>query len=118
VEQVILNLVRNAIESLESMPKEKRELIIKTSVMPQGKVEIRVTDTGRGIKKVIQEQLFEPFMTTKDNGMGLGLSISQGIIEAHGSQIKVETPVGHSGVSFYFSLLQSSAKEVEKMKYA
>ena len=118
IEQVILNLVRNAIESLESMPKEKRELIIKTSVMPQGKVEIRVTDTGRGIKKVIQEQLFEPFMTTKDNGMGLGLSISQGIIEAHGSQIKVEIPIGHSGVSFYFSLLQSSAKEVEEMKYA
>ena len=118
VEQVILNLVRNAIESLESMPKAKRKLMIKTRSMPRGKVEIRVTDTGRGIKKVIQEQLFEPFMTTKDNGMGLGLSISQGIIEAHGSQIKVETPIGHSGVSFYFGLLQSSAKEVEEMKYA
>ena len=118
VEQVILNLVRNAIESLESMPKEKRKLMIKTTAMPQGKVEIRVTDTGRGIKKVIQEQLFEPFMTTKDSGMGLGLSISQGIIEAHGSEIKVEKPLAHSGVSFYFCLLQSSAQEVEEMKYA
>jgi two-component system sensor histidine kinase TtrS len=117
VEQVILNLVRNAIESLEGMPTSSRKLIIKTTKMPKKKVEIRVTDTGRGIKKVIQEQLFEPFMTTKDNGMGLGLSISQGIIEAHGDQIKVETPMGHSGVSFYFCLLQSSAKEVEEMKY-
>ncbi|MCK5897114.1 MAG: PhnD/SsuA/transferrin family substrate-binding protein [Cocleimonas sp.] len=118
VEQVILNLVRNAIESLESMPVEKRKLMIKTTVRRKNKVEIRVTDTGRGLKKVIREQLFEPFMTTKDNGMGLGLSISQGIIEAHGSQIQVETPLGHTGVSFYFSLLQSSAKEVEEMKYA
>jgi two-component system sensor histidine kinase TtrS len=118
VEQVILNLVRNAIESLESMPVAKRKLIIKTTVMPNNKVEIRVTDTGRGLKKVIREQLFEPFMTTKDNGMGLGLSISQGIIEAHGSQIKVDDPIGHSGVSFYFCLLQSSTKEVEEMKYA
>lgn len=117
VEQVILNLVRNAIESLESMPSSNRKLIIKTTKMPQKKVQIRVTDTGCGIKKVIQEQLFEPFMTTKDNGMGLGLSISQGIIEAHGDQIKVETPMRHSGVSFYFCLLQSSAKEVEEMKY-
>jgi two-component system sensor histidine kinase TtrS len=118
VEQVILNLVRNAIEALEGMPVEKRKLLIKTTLMPRGKVEIRVSDTGQGIKKVIKDQLFEPFMTTKDNGMGLGLSLSQGIIEAHGSQIQVETPVGCTGVSFYFSLLKSSAKEVEKMKYA
>ena len=118
IEQVILNLVRNAIESLESMPKSKRKLIISTKKIPNNRLEVRVTDTGRGLKKVIREQLFEPFMTTKDNGMGLGLSISQGIIEAHGDQIKVETPISHSGVSFYFSLLQSSAEEVEKMKYA
>ncbi len=118
IEQVILNLVRNAIESLESMPKSKRKLIISTKKIPNNRLEVRVTDTGRGLKKVIREQLFEPFMTTKENGMGLGLSISQGIIEAHGDQIKVETPIAHSGVSFYFSLLQSSAEEVEKMKYA
>ncbi len=118
IEQVILNLVRNAIESLENMPELKRKLIITTKKSRNNRLEIRVTDTGRGLKKVIQEQLFEPFMTTKDNGMGLGLSISQGIIEAHGDQIKVETPLGHSGVSFYFSLLQSSAQEVEEMKYA
>ncbi len=118
IEQVILNLVRNAIESLESMPKSKRKLIISTQKIRNNRLEVRVTDTGQGLKKVIREQLFEPFMTTKDNGMGLGLSISQGIIEAHGDQIKVETPIAHSGVSFYFSLLQSSAEEVEKMKYA
>jgi two-component system sensor histidine kinase TtrS len=117
IEQVILNLVRNAIESLESMPQSKRKLMITSKKIRNNRVQIRVTDTGRGLKKVIREQLFEPFMTTKDNGMGLGLSISQGIIEAHGDQIKVATPMGHSGVSFYFCLLQSSEQEVEKMKY-
>ncbi|MCK5902189.1 MAG: PhnD/SsuA/transferrin family substrate-binding protein [Cocleimonas sp.] len=114
IEQVILNLIRNAIDSLDSVPKEKRKLVIRTREMPRNKVEIKVTDTGRGLKKVIKDQLFEPFMTTKDHGMGLGLSISQGIIEAHGDQIKVETPLGHSGVSFYFCLMQSSPSNTLK----
>ena len=113
IEQVILNLVRNAIDSLESVPKGKRNLTIRSTPSNDGKVEIRVSDTGLGLKKVIKEQLFEPFMTTKDQGMGLGLSISQGIIEAHGGQIKVETPLGHTGVSFYFSLPQAEQTHTE-----
>lgn len=116
IEQVILNLVRNAIEALESVPKSKRNLQIKTKLLANDMVEIRVTDTGRGLKKVIKDQLFEPFMTTKDHGMGLGLSISQGIIEAHGSEIKVETPLDHSGVSFYFSLPLVSDTENADLK--
>jgi len=108
IEQVILNLVRNSVDSLESVPQEKRNLTIRSTKMPNNKVEIRVSDTGLGLKKVIKDQLFEPFMTTKDQGMGLGLSISQGIIEAHGGQIEVATPLGQAGVSFYFSLPQAS----------
>ncbi len=105
IEQVILNLVRNAIDSLECVPKGKRNLSIRSTPTNNNKIEIRVSDTGLGLKKVIRDQLFEPFMTTKDQGMGLGLSISQGIIEAHGGQIKVESPLGQqTGVSFYFSL--------------
>ena len=114
IEQVILNLVRNAIESLENVPKAKRNLTICTTKKTQHRIEIRVTDTGRGLQKIIKDQLFEPFMTTKSQGMGLGLSISQGIIEAHGDEIKVETPTGHSGVSFYFHLPQASAKEIKE----
>ncbi|RTZ63696.1 MAG: histidine kinase [Aquificaceae bacterium] len=107
IEQVILNLVRNAIDSLVSVPKGKRNLTIQSTPSADGKVKIMVSDTGLGLKKVIKDQLFEPFMTTKDQGMGLGLSISQGIIEAHGGRIEVETPLGYTGVSFYFSLPQA-----------
>ena len=106
IEQVILNLVRNSIDALEGVPEGRRNLTILSTLSSANKVEIRVSDTGLGLKKVIKDQLFEPFMTTKDQGMGLGLSISQGIIEAHGGQIEVETPLGHRGVSFYFSLPQ------------
>ena len=107
IEQVILNLVRNSIDALEGVPKGKRNLTIRSMPSTDGKTKISVSDTGCGLKKVIKDQLFEPFMTTKDQGMGLGLSISQGIIEAHGGQIEVATPLGHMGVSFYFSLPQA-----------
>lgn len=112
IEQVILNLVRNAIEAMEDIPSDQRKLLIKTQVIKtqiidtaeqQEKVEIRVTDSGMGMKKEIREQVFDPFITTKEHGMGLGLSISQGIIEAHDSQIIIEdNPL--DGMSFSFML--------------
>lgn len=103
IEQVIINLVRNAVEAMEETPRERRNLVIKTKGMADNKVKVSVSDSGCGIKKELLDQLFDPFITTKEQGMGLGLSISQGIIEAHNDRIViVENPAG--GVSFSFNL--------------
>ncbi|HHL18264.1 MAG TPA: PAS domain S-box protein [Thiothrix sp.] len=112
IEQVIINLTRNAVESLEDTSLHQRNIIIQTSHQTKTtentgnsiieKVEIRVTDTGNGLSSRIQEQLFDPFITTKTQGMGLGLSISQGIVEAHGDRIRVQS--SNKGASFYFYL--------------
>ena len=112
IEQVILNLTRNAIESLEEKPASKRVLTIQTQNKNNDKLEIRISDTGSGLSKKIQEQLFDPFITTKSQGMGLGLSISQGIIEAHGDRIHVDS--SDQGASFYFSLQLSESLENAK----
>jgi two-component system sensor histidine kinase TtrS len=103
IEQVILNLVRNAIEALEEMPAQKRYLTITAHVKQAESVEICVTDTGPGLKKEVIGQLFDPFVTTKAQGMGLGLSISHGIISNHGGQLRVKSTPG-KGTRFYFSL--------------
>ena len=102
IEQVLINLVRNAIESLEQMPVHTRLISISTALKSNNKLEIRVTDQGAGLSEKVKEYLFDPFITTKQKGMGLGLSISQGIIEAHGDRIHVDDL--DQGVSFYFSL--------------
>lgn len=101
IEQVILNLTRNAIESLKNKLPQQRSLTIQTR-SKERRIEVRVTDTGSGLSNTIQDQLFDPFITTKAQGMGLGLSISQGIIEAHGDRIHVES--SDQGASFYFYL--------------
>ena len=103
IEQVILNLIRNAIEAMEETAVNDRKLIIRTSKQPDNKVEIRVSDSGCGVNEEIIDQVFDPFISTKKQGMGLGLSISQGIIESHGDRIVIEeNPKG--GVSFSFNL--------------
>jgi two-component system sensor kinase FixL len=101
IQQVILNLIRNAIEAMEQS--ERRELVISTSAADDDMVAIKVSDTGPGIAPEIADQLFQPFITTKPTGMGVGLSISRTIIEAHGGQIMV-TPNPGGGTVFCFTL--------------
>lgn len=101
IQQVILNLIRNAIEAMETS--ERRELVLSTAAAEDGMVAIRVADTGPGIAPEIADQLFQPFITTKAQGMGVGLSISRTIIEAHGGQITVEPNAG-GGTVFCFTL--------------
>lgn len=103
IEQVILNLVRNAIEAMEDMPVNRRTLLVSTKRQPDNKVEFRVKDTGSGIRQELVDELFDPFITTKVQGMGLGLSISQGIIEAHDDIIMIEEN-SDQGVTFVFKL--------------
>ena len=88
IQQVILNLMRNAIEAMQET--ERRDLTVSTAHVDRETVEVRVTDTGPGIAPAIASQLFQPFVTTKPQGMGVGLSISRTIIEAHGGRLWAE----------------------------
>lgn len=93
IEQVIVNLLRNAAEAMRESA--RRELVLSSYRTGPNLVEISVSDTGPGIPEFIVQQLFEPFVTTKEKGMGVGLSISRTIVEAHGGRIwMVPNPVG------------------------
>ena len=101
VQQVLLNLLRNAVEAMQSS--ERRELIVSTRPADDNMIAVDVSDTGSGISPDVASRLFQPFVTTKRQGMGVGLSISRTIIESHGGQITVESnPVG--GTIFRFTL--------------
>jgi two-component system sensor histidine kinase TtrS len=83
IEQVLLNLLKNSIESLQMSHIENKHLIIKTELAGGNALVVTVEDNGPGINKALKEDVFDPFITNKNDGLGLGLSISQGIIEAH-----------------------------------
>jgi two-component system sensor kinase FixL len=101
IQQVILNLLRNAIEAIART--ERRNLLVSTRALAGDMVEVSVTDTGTGISPEIAVKLFQPFVTTKSQGMGIGLSISRSIIESHGGRITAEAnPDG--GTIFRFTL--------------
>jgi two-component system sensor kinase FixL len=108
VQQVLLNLIRNAIEAMEET--EKRELVISTRSAAGNMAEISVADTGSGIAPEISAQLFQPFVTTKRQGMGVGLSISRTIIEAHGGSIRTQ-PNSGGGTVFSLTLPAVSKEE-------
>jgi len=101
IQQVLLNLMRNAIEAMEDS--DRRELIVATAAAPDNMVEISVADSGSGISPEISVQLFQPFITTKRQGMGVGLSISRTIVEAHGGSIAPRPNAG-GGTVFAFTL--------------
>ncbi|WP_234422190.1 PhnD/SsuA/transferrin family substrate-binding protein [Sedimenticola thiotaurini] len=103
IDQVIMNLARNAIEAMADNQDRERLLHIATSSEADNYVRVTVTDTGPGLNPTVADELFNPFVTTKPNGMGLGLSISQGIIEAHKGRIFVE-PAEGGGARFVFLL--------------
>ena len=101
IQQVVVNLVRNAIDALRQAP--RRTITITTRADGEGFQEVSVTDSGPGIVPEVAAQLFKPFVTSKPDGMGIGLSVSQSIIEAHGGTIRAEPNPG-GGTIFKFNL--------------
>ena len=103
VEQVVLNLVRNAMDVLEEGPAEGRELTIRTRADGHENIEILVEDTGEGFAVGDDERIFETFFTTKADGLGMGLSISRSIIEDHGGRLWASPRPG-GGAIFHVNL--------------
>ena len=101
VQQVLLNLMRNAIEAMHGC--DRKELSVATTAVDGDMIEVSVADTGSGLSEEIAERLFQPFVTSKPAGMGVGLSISKRIIEAHGGKMWAE-PNSGGGTIFRFTL--------------
>lgn len=103
MEQVILNLSRNAIEAMQETRNGERQLTIRSRPNGSDLVEVEIADSGRGIDPQLEANLFTPFFSTKREGMGLGLHICRSIVEAHGGRVWVSRNSGE-GVTFHFSL--------------
>lgn len=101
IQQVVINLVRNAVEALQNLP--DREIVVATYPLSDTMCEVMIRDNGPGLPVEAKARLFSAFNTTKKNGMGIGLSISRTIIELHGGDIWANSSLG-SGTSFHFTL--------------
>jgi two-component system, LuxR family, sensor kinase FixL len=109
IQQVLLNLLRNAIEAMQES--EQRKLLISTASAEGAMALVSVVDSGPGIAEAVAARLFRPFVTSKQRGMGVGLSISRTIIETHGGRIWFESnPDG--GTIFRFTLPCAAAEEI------
>ena len=103
IEQVALNLVRNAIHAVQGLAEERRRVTIATASDGRGGAQLCVADLGDGVPQEARERLFDAFVTTKPGGLGLGLAVCHSVIEAHGGQIRHE-PNGARGTRFSFAL--------------
>lgn len=101
IQQVLINLMRNAMDAMHDS--ERRDLTVRTAPGAPGEIVVEVADTGPGVSDEIAPQLFRPFVTTKAGGMGIGLSLSKRIIEAHGGEIEVSRNE-NGGATFRFTL--------------
>lgn len=101
IQQVLLNIIRNAVDAMIDQP--RRELCVSTALHGPGVARVSVHDTGPGIDPAVESRLFQPFVSSKETGMGIGLSISRTIIEAHGGRIWAEPHVP-SGTVFHITL--------------
>jgi two-component system sensor histidine kinase DctS len=102
LQQVVLNLLRNAMEAMAATPEDARAIRIETRAGSAG-VEVSIADRGAGIPDGVREHLFQPFFTTKSEGMGMGLNICRSILELHGGRVWAEPNPG-GGTVFSFSL--------------
>ena len=108
IQQVMVNLMRNAIEAMAESP--SKHLSIRARPLGREQVEISVADSGHGVPDELIGQLFQPFITTKAQGMGLGLSICRTIVEAHGGHLSVQSEDG-GGTTFTFTLRRAQKED-------
>ncbi len=104
IEQVIINLIRNSVDALQNLPaKQQRLLSIRSRLTPNNGIQVEVKDNGPGLDEDQQQKILMPFYTTKTDGMGMGLSISRSLIEAHEGTFHFNSQPG-KGSCFYFTL--------------
>jgi PAS domain S-box-containing protein len=103
LQQVLLNLVMNAVQAMGAVTGRRRELTVSVALAEPGRVQVAVADTGPGLDPAIAQRIFEPFFTTKSDGLGMGLSICRSIIEAHGGRLWVSPRAPH-GTVFHFTI--------------
>lgn len=103
IQQALVNLVSNAFDAMQQTPLDQRKVQISTAGNGDGKVRLSVRDHGAGIHSEVHEHLFEQFVTTKEQGLGMGLAIVRSIVEAHGGKIAAEN-VTDGGARFHFTL--------------
>lgn len=113
IQQVLLNLLRNAIEAMQDSA--RRQILISTNPAEGVMLAVSVADTGPGLAADVASKLFQPFVTTKAQGMGIGLSLSRTIVEAHGGQISAgPNPAGGSIFRFTLRTVASGEEEEER----
>src|SRR5215472_13414374 len=103
IEQVLLNLLRNAMDAMEAADTRPRSIVVEARRKSHNVIEVSVSDSGPGIAAEVTDTIFEPFVTTKPRGMGMGLSISRAIIESHGGSLRMISGAG-AGAIFVFDL--------------
>jgi two-component system sensor kinase FixL len=108
--QVIINIVRNAIEAMESAHERSLAISVAADSNTDG-IEMRIADTGSGLSLLVKDQMFRPFVTTKDKGMGMGLSICRDIVHSHGGTLSAE-PNKPNGTIFVIRLPSADSTKV------
>jgi signal transduction histidine kinase len=103
LQQVVLNLILNAVEAMREVSTAQRQLLVSTGTSDSNEVLVAVRDSGTGLDSESLDHLFQPFFTTKSGGMGMGLSICRGIVEAHGGRVWA-MPNVPNGATFQFAL--------------
>ncbi|MBT6154841.1 MAG: PAS domain S-box protein [Planctomycetaceae bacterium] len=110
VQQVLVNLIRNAIDAMQETPTSRREITISTRALQNGQAEVTVSDVGKGLSNDELEHVFDAFYSTKQGGMGLGMRISRTIVEAHGGTLWAK-PNNGAGVTFAFTVPLENSHE-------
>jgi signal transduction histidine kinase len=100
---VLLNLILNGIDAMSAVTDHPRELTVSSALTDDGSVVVSVADTGTGLSPAVAQRIFEPLFTTKEGGLGMGLSICRSIIQAHGGGLWASPCLPH-GTAFHFTI--------------